>query len=487
MTTTLSQKDSKSINNITTIDLGSCETQLKLENHIPINDSLYILMINALLLKEKIQKVEYEVYYSFNEINLTKLNLSICKDIKIEISIPRNISINEIDKYNLSSDLYNDICYTLDNEDGIDKPIKVRRKESIDNNIFICEENCEFSRYDNVNKKAICSCYTKISLPLVSDIKINKDKLLSNFKDINNIANIKMLTCLNQFLDIDNILKNSANYMLIILFSLSLFSIFGFSFYNISRIQNYFDKIIKQKSSNNSATNKKNINTTNINTNKNTNNNTKIRSKTRLKSQKSKTVIRKQNKAITVISKKNIIRRDKILKTSNNKNKIEKRNTVSKKNENYNSLKNLLVNTKKKRILNNEKNKKEKKIKNNNQLFNDVEINSFAYEEAIKNDKRTFSQYYFSLIKTKHILIFSFFYNKDYNSQYIKIYIFFFTFAINFTVSALFYNENTMSKIYYDKGSFDITYQLPKMIYSLIISSILKIILNAFGLYEKIF
>ena len=103
LTTTLSQKDSKSINNITTIDLGSCETQLKLENHIPINDSLYILMINALLLKEKIQKVEYEVYYSFNEINLTKLNLSICKDIKIEILIPRNIPINEIDKYNLSS------------------------------------------------------------------------------------------------------------------------------------------------------------------------------------------------------------------------------------------------------------------------------------------------------------------------------------------------------------------------------------------------
>ena len=41
-------------------------------------------MINALLLKEKIQKVEYEVYYSFDKINLTKLDLSICKDIKIE-------------------------------------------------------------------------------------------------------------------------------------------------------------------------------------------------------------------------------------------------------------------------------------------------------------------------------------------------------------------------------------------------------------------
>ena len=82
--TTKSLKESKNISNITTIDLGICETKLKIENHIPINDSLYILMINALFLKEKIQKVDYEVYYSFNKINLTKLDLSICKDKKIE-------------------------------------------------------------------------------------------------------------------------------------------------------------------------------------------------------------------------------------------------------------------------------------------------------------------------------------------------------------------------------------------------------------------
>ena len=49
----------------------------------------------------------------------------------------------------------------------------------------------------------------------------------------------------------------------------------------------------------------------------------------------------------------------------------------------------------------------------------------------------------------------------------------------------MFYSDSTMHKIYVDQGSFDFTYQLPKMFYTLIISSLLKIILNFFGLFEK--
>ena len=37
----------------------------------------------------------------------------------------------------------------------------------------------------------------------------------------------------------------------------------------------------------------------------------------------------------------------------------------------------------------------------------------------------------------------------------------------------MFYSDNAMHKIYIDKGAFDFTYQLPQMIYSLLISSIL--------------
>ena len=126
---------------------------------------------------------------------------------------------------------------------------------------------------------------------------------------------------------------------------------------------------------------------------------------------------------------------------------------------------------------------KQKYDKEKNEAYTDIELNLLNYEEALKSDYRTYFQYFLSLLRTKHILIFSFFKINDYNSQVIKIYIFFFTFAINYTVSAMFYSDSTMHKIYEDEGSFDFTYQLPQMFYSLIISSLLKIILNTLGLY----
>ena len=107
-----------------------------------------------------------------------------------------------------------------------------------------------------------------------------------------------------------------------------------------------------------------------------------------------------------------------------------------------------------------QKNKEiDKIIKNNN--YTDSEMNSLNYDEAKKLDKRNYCQYYMSLLRTNHILIFSFCQNKDYNSKIIKIYIFFLTFTINYLISAMFYSDDTMHKIYEDKGNFDFTYQLP--------------------------
>ena len=149
---------------------------------------------------------------------------------------------------------------------------------------------------------------------------------------------------------------------------------------------------------------------------------------------------------------------------------------------------NLLSKTKGK--LSNPKNnilKINKKVENvlKEESLNDIEMNSLDYEIAKEKDNRSYCQYYLSLLRTRHILIFSFFQFRDYNSQMIKIYIFFFTFAINYLVSAMFYSYSTMHKIYKDEGSFDFTYQLPQMIYSLLISTALKVVLNILGLYES--
>ena len=108
----------------------------------------------------KIPKTEYEIYYPFNN-NLTKLDLIYCKDTKIEISI--SVKINDsIDKYNSSSNYYNDICYKTTSESGTDISLKDRRNEFVDNNMSLCEENCELIDYNYTNHKAKCSCDVKL-------------------------------------------------------------------------------------------------------------------------------------------------------------------------------------------------------------------------------------------------------------------------------------------------------------------------------------
>ena len=117
--------------------------------------------------------------------------------------------------------------------------------------------------------------------------------------------------------------------------------------------------------------------------------------------------------------------------------------------------------------------------------FDDEELNSLTYDLAMKYDHRTYCEYYVSLLKTKHILIFSFMNNKDYNSRIIKIDLFFIGFATYFSVNALFFNDDTMHKIYEDRGSFNFIYQLPQILYSSIISGILNALLKLLALSEK--
>ena len=112
----------------------------------------------------------------------------------------------------------------------------------------------------------------------------------------------------------------------------------------------------------------------------------------------------------------------------------------------------------------------------------DEEINELSYDLAIQYDKMNFCQYYISLIKTKHILIFALFNNNDYNSKIIKINLFFIVFTIDYIVNAFFYNDDTMHKIYQSKGKFDFEYQLPIIVYSNLISMILNLPLNYLSL-----
>ena len=219
--------------NIITINLGTCENILKNFYNISNDSSLYILFLEVLQDGMKIPKIEYEVFNLIedNEDNdLTQLNLTLCGNTKIEISIPVSINDENIDKYNSSSGFYNDICYPSKSDSGTDICLNDRREEFIDNNLTLCEEDCDLIEYDYTYKKAKCSCEVKIDLPLIEDIKIDKEKLKKKFIDINNIANIKFMKCYKIVFKRDNIKSNYGFYFLIVIFCIFLICLFLFYF-----------------------------------------------------------------------------------------------------------------------------------------------------------------------------------------------------------------------------------------------------------------
>ena len=64
---------------------------------------------------------------------------------------------------------------------------------------------------------------------------------------------------------------------------------------------------------------------------------------------------------------------------------------------------------------------RKKKYNSKTIILKDIELNTLDYDEAFRIDHRNYCQYYYSLLKKNHPILFSFCYNNDYNSRIIKI------------------------------------------------------------------
>ena len=129
-------------------------------------------------------------------------------------------------------------------------------------------------------------------------------------------------------------------------------------------------------------------------------------------------------------------------------------------------------------------NKKKFPSINSNNL-NDQELNNLEYEIAVIVDKRTYCQYYWSLLKKKQLILFTFLPSNDYNLFSIKIALFLLSFSLYFTINGFFFSDDTMHKIHEEKGAFNIFFQIPQILYSSVISSIINILLKTLSLSEN--
>jgi hypothetical protein len=450
--TSSQNQNNNTYDNFSSINLGQSEDKLKKIFHLNPNDTLVIFKTDIIKKGYNIPIIEYNIYHMESKQKLD-LSISSTKDLKVNISIPVKINESNLYKYDPFSEYYNDVCYPSTTENGTDIIINDRIREFDHNNYSLCEKDCKYQGYDINLKKAKCECKIKNTLRIFSKIIIDTDLLYNNFKTFNKIANIDIITCYKSVFSEEGLIKNVGSYTILAIAFLFLVTFLLF-------FVNGYGKIIK-----------------------------KINQMTSVKFYERE---RQSQKEIDIMKQLEMLKKEqgstnstnntrKIIKMSKDKDRLkESFSSKSIDDLNFKREKNILRTS--------HDSKQEKKL--DRQAIKilkiiDLEINKFPYEKALKYDKRTYLEYYFSLLRTKHLLIFSFYPAEDYNLMPIKIYLFFFSFGLFFTVNALFFSDSTMHRIYEDQGTFNFIYQIPQILYSTIISAFFTMIIKHLALTDQ--
>ena len=472
--------------NLSVIKLGKCETLLKQKYNISENGSLIIFKVEYFQDGLLIPIIEYEVY---NPISHEKLELDVCQEnlVGVVIEIPVTIDEENLFKYNSSSEYYNDLCCPHTTDKGTDIILSDRKNEFENSNYSLCEKNCEYNGYDADTKKALCECQVKTKMDFFLNINFDEDKLLNNIIDFKKNTNIYTMKCYKLVFSKEGLKNNIGNHIIFAIILLNIILAILFRMKGFPKLCEQIEQLTKIENKNNKKTisifNKKN----------------KIIKKKEKKEKKDKKS--KKNKKKEKNSNKKVSKKKNNKKIDSNYNQIKSNINPPKKLKNSNkysqsnnstkiNLKKIDKNDYEKRIndfnLSNNNILEKEKIKVNKKYkYNDYELNNLDYIKAKEIDKRSYLKYYFSLLKRKQLIIFTFYTSDDYNSKILKIFLLLFSFSLYYTVNALFFNDSTMHKIYEDEGSFNFIYQLPNILYSTIISTFISTLIKFFSLTEN--
>ena len=463
--TTTQNQNKNEYNNISTIDLGDCEGELKSRYGINPNDSLIILKIDYFMEGLNIPIIGYEV---FDPSNRTRLNLSYCKDFQINYNIPVSIEEDELSKYDPKSEYYKDECTSSTSNDGTDLTLNDRKNEYNEKNMSLCESKCNFTNYNISTKKSVCMCEIKSKIYTISEILESKELISKEFNtnedSSSSVTSLNIMKCFGTLFTKYGLLKNIGNYvLLLIIVGFVISSIF---FYKVgyTLLENEIKQILSIKEAN-----EKNISIYNFDRKKN-----KGKKKKKKSNKKNSIYINHEfNPGKKKSLRKSVDQVDSINtgKEINHKSftKIELKcqgavnKRLSKVNEKENNAQNPLISI----------------------VYTDFELNNLSYEEALERDKRDFWVYYISLIKIKHPIIFTFYPNKDYNTFIIKLDLFMLFFSVIYAMNALFFNDSVIHQIYSDKGNYNFGYFLPKIILAFILSHIVNTLIKYIFLSER--
>ena len=432
--------------NLVYIYLKECGEILK-EKHRIFNDDLIVFKIEYNSSYFKIPIVEYNI---FGRGGRVKMNLNYCKKLKIKYLIPKEINNFEEYLHDPENIYYNDTCYSPKIETTTDLIVYDRKDYFNKNNMSLCESMCTFKGY--INKVIECECEVKLKFNSFLNVNANKYKLIQRIdnEEMTKSFNIWVFKCILNIFSLEVLTSNILGFIILgiilIIFIGGICYSFKEKYLFFGKIQKIIDDIpLNQKEKDKVI---KFENKEEVEQSKATSNNIYKQKKSNLKKYNdSKPSNLKQEQSSS-----------RVINHSEGFN-ILKLNEDNKKNKNQNI----------KSKINVEKNENSEKTYN--------ELNFAIYKDAAKNDKRTAMQFYFSLIKTKHLLFFPFTKKNDFNALSMKVCFLFLMIGFILTISVLFIDESDLHEFYVSNGAFNIFYHLPKILYSALVSSIIKYIL----------
>ena len=90
-------------------------------------------------------------------------------------------------------------------------------------------------------------------------------------------------------------------------------------------------------------------------------------------------------------------------------------------------------------------------------------------------------------LKREHLIIFTFCNCNDYNLNSIKLARFLFLIAGDMALNTFFFSDDSMHKLFLNYGKYDFIQQIPQIIYSTILSSLIEVFLCYLSLTDKYF
>ena len=494
--------------NVSVVNIGECEKILKSKYNISESDSLIMVKSDSKISDASSKSIIFDLYHP---ITREKLNMSYCDNVGIKIDVPTQLENNTIDLYdsliesgyNLfdsSDSFYNDACSTYTSTNGTDMILSDRQSiiYAQAGNISLCQAGCTFNLYNKTFKTVQCDCDIKSTSADSSSGDIDEKEFKNSFISTLLNSNFIILKCIKTAFNFKNIFTNKGRIAMTIIIFFFIIIMIIFFINDKNNINKYFKSILKDKineeEGNNISKNEKEESNNSDNKQKSEKINlglNKFEDKNIINNEKEKNIFPpKRNRIIKNTNKLNvnIIQRKRptfnffnsVIKSS--KEELNKIDIISEK-----KMQERIKLKEKAKIKSDIKTVKETDESDLYKNMNDEELNSLEYEKALIYDKRTFFQYYWSLLKKDHIILFTFLPSNDYNLTSLKMTLFVLSLSLETTINGFFFTDNTMHQIHENNGEFDLIYQIPQILYSSVISTIINSLLQKLALSEDSF